>query len=502
MELALLIAALFVLVALNALYVLCEFAIVRVRPSRVAELVADGVPHADTLMVIQKKLDEHLGACQVGITLASVALGIVGQRIAELFQGGEHDLLRYLVAIAVAYVLVTTLHVVIGEMFPKAVAIRAADRMALRTARFLRISRLVFYPALWVFDVMAGIASRVAGLPRSTDVEQHTERELKIILEHFQERGNLSFKRLLFMENVLDFGSLRVKQIMRTRAEIKCLRSRATWDENLQTIRGNRYTRYPLVGDDAHHPIGIIHVKHIVLSQAPDLESFARKPMTTTEDTTLERLLAEMQRRRQHAALVYHDSGVWTGFVTLDDIIEEIVGTTRDEFEDEEPVHLTDALALERVQLDIEGDSLGQAVRAALQRIPADKLPFPGEWIALAVEERERTAPTYMGDGIAIPHARLAKLAAPFAMVLRSARGIPCEGTDERARILFVLLTPADQPRIHQRLLQRIALLFHESAYVGERIRTAGTPEDILEAIRAGEQASHDRPSSQSRIAR
>ena len=497
--------ALVLLVALNAFYVLCEFAIVRVRPSRVAELLAQGVRHADVLSLIQKNLDEYLGVCQVGITLASIALGIVGQRVAELFRGtGEHALARYVAAIIVSYVVVTGAHVVLGEMIPKAVAIRMSDRVALRGALLLRTSRAVFFPALWVFNALAMIVARVVGLPRETDDERHTEQELRIILENFQERGNLSFKRLLFMENVFDFGTLKVKQIMRARGEVRRLRIAAPWEENLDVIRGGRFTRYPLVGDDPDRPVGIVHVKDLILGAArhePDLEALARAPMSTTEDATLEELLGDMQRKRQHAALVFDVAGDWTGFVTLEDVVEEIVGTIRDEFEDEEPVRLADALAVERVQLGVEASSPPEAVRVALARIPREKLPFPGEWIALSVEERERTAGTYVGEGIAIPHARLIGLKAPFAMVLRSTDGIPCAGTTERARVLFVLLTPADQPRIHQRLLQIVALLLTESAYVRERIHSASTAEDLLEAIRAGEQASLDRP-SQSKLPR
>ena len=491
--------ALLALVALNALYTLCEFAIVRVRPSRVAELVAQKARGAATLALVQRNLDEHLGVCQVGITLASIALGIVGQRVAErLGGGGEHAALRYAIAIAASYALVSGAHVVLGEMVPKAVAIRTADRVAVRVAPFLRASRALFWPALWVFNVMAALVSRAIRLPRETDQERHTEQELRIILEHFQERGNLSFKRLLFMENVFDFGSLQVRQIMRPRSEVRRLRADAPWDDNLEVIRGGRFTRYPLIGADPDHPAGIVHVKDLVLGaqeRGPDLEAIARAPMKTRDSATLEELLADMQRRHQHAALVYDAEGTWCGFVTLEDVVEEIVGTIRDEFEDEEPVRLADALAVERVQLGVEAASPEAAVRAALSRIPREKLPFPGEWIALAVEDRERTAGTYMGEGIAIPHARLAGLEAPFAMVLRSVEGIPCAGTTERAHVLFVLLTPAEQPRVHQRLLQIIALLLHESGYVRERIRSASTAADLLEAIRAGEQASLDRPS-------
>jgi CBS domain containing-hemolysin-like protein/mannitol/fructose-specific phosphotransferase system IIA component (Ntr-type) len=495
-------AALVVLVALNAFFVLAEFAIVRVRPSRVTELVAQRVPGSHILRVIQRDLDEHLGVCQVGITLASVALGIVGERGAEIVAGGgNHAFGRYLVAIAVSYFVVAGSHVVLGELVPKSIAIRMADRVALAIAVPLRLFRMLFFPLLWLFNALAVAVSRVIGLPRSTDDERHTEEELRIILDHFQERGQISFRRLLFMENVFDFGLLRVKNVMRTRSEVVVLRAGKPWRVNLDVIRDGRFTRYPLVEPDSETPIGFVHLKDLVVHDTqsePDLERLARPLLTTSEDASLESLLDEMQRKRVHAALVIGGAdGRWTGFVTLEDIIEEIVGTIRDEFEEDVPARLADALAVERIQLDIEADSPVAAVRAALSRIPRDKLPFPGEWISLAVEERERTAGTYMGDGIAIPHARLLGLPAPFVMILRSAKGIACSGTTERAHLLFVILTPAGEPRVHQSLLQTVAMLLHESQYVSERLHTASSAAEVLEVVRAGEQASLDARASE-----
>jgi len=505
-ELLALATGLVVLVGLNAFFVFTEFAIVRVRPSRVTELVAQGVRGSSTLALVQRNLDEHLGVCQVGITLASVALGIVGERAAEILAGGGHHWARYLIAIAISYLVVTGSHVVVGEMLPKTIAIRMADRVALRCVGPLRLFRMAFFPLLWLFTSLALAVSRLVGLPRSTDDERHTEEELRIILDHFQERGHISFRRLLFMENVFDFGLLRVKSVMRPRDEVHVLHAGAPWAENMEIMRGGHFTRYPLVGRDPDRPIGFIHVKDLVYREdgaEPDLEQLARPLLAATEDATLESLLGDMQRKRVHAALVVGAPGAtWTGFVTLEDVIEEIVGTIRDEFEQDVPARLADALAVERIQLDIEANSPVDAVRQALSRIPRDKLPFPGEWISLAVEERERTAGTYMGDGIAIPHARLLGLRAPYVLILRSLKGIPCAGTEERAHLLFVILTPAGEPRVHQTLLQTVAMLLQESHYVNERLRTAATAEEILEVVRAGEQASLDARASEPKLVR
>jgi mannitol/fructose-specific phosphotransferase system IIA component (Ntr-type) len=172
--------------------------------------------------------------------------------------------------------------------------------------------------------------------------------------------------------------------------------------------------------------------------------------------------------------------------------MEELVGTIRDEFEDEEPIRLSDALSPERVQFDVEADSPIAAVRVALKRVPAPALPLPVAQILQAVSARERLVGTYLGHGIGMPHARIAGLSKPFVMVLRSTDGVPFEGTTEKGQLLFLLLTPAGQARVHQRLQGIIATLLHESGFVKERLLTATSAEEVLEVIRTGEQAVLD----------
>ncbi|MBI5477664.1 MAG: DUF21 domain-containing protein [Deltaproteobacteria bacterium] len=496
MELVILGGAVTLLLGLNAFFVLAEFATVKVRPSRVTELAAAGDPRAPLLAGIQHHLDEYLSVCQVGITLASIALGMVGKRATDVILGDSGPAgLRYALAIAVSYVLVSGAHVVLGELVPKSIAIRIADRAALWAAAPLRFFRVLFFPALWLLNTVANLVVRVIGMPRSAPAEQHSEAELRIILAGSQERGELSFRRLLFMENVFDLGELVVRDAMRPRGQVRCLQAGASWEDNLRVIRAARFTGYPLVGDDPERPLGFVHLKDLLIRAgpgAPDLRALARPALTTTEGTPLETLLADMQRRRIHVALVTSVAGRWTGFVTLEDVVEEVVGTIRDEFEDEEPVRLADALTVERIHLGIEAESPVAAVRLALGRMPQASLPLPAAQIVRSVDDRERAAGTYLGHGVAMPHARLAGLSQPFVLIVRSDQGIACRGTAERARLLFVLLTPAGQPRIHQRLQSVIATLLHESEYVAERLQTAATPAEVLEVIRTGEQASLD----------
>ncbi len=488
--------ALILLLATNAFFVLAEFGIVKVRPSRVAELLDEGHPKAQLLTRIQANLDEYLGVCQVGITLASVALGMVGNSAIDVALGeDESELWRRVLAIIVSYVVVSGSHIVLGEQVPKSIAIRVADRVALVCATPLYHCRQVFWPALWVLTHLTQWTLSLFSMRRATDEETHSEEELRIILENSQEHGLLSFRRLLFMENVFDFGELAVRDAMRSRSVVRCVDADLPYEENLALARSTRFTRYPLVTKDQPRPFGLVHLKDLVLRTSdttPDLRALIRPILTTTESTPLESLLAEMQRRRIHAAIVNSSEGEWTGFITLEDIVEEIVGTINDEFDDEEPVRLADTLCADQIFLDMNKPTPMAAVRSALRQLPAGILPLPAEQLADAIEHREQLVGTYVGHGIAMPHARITGLLRPLVMILRSTEGIPCSGTSELAHLLFVLLTPAGQPRVHLRLQSTIAGILHESEFVKDRLMTADTREEVLEAIRTGEQAALD----------
>jgi CBS domain containing-hemolysin-like protein len=484
------------LLALNAFFVLAEFAIVKVRPSRMTQLAADGNKRAVLVGQIQAHLDEYLSVCQVGITLASVALGMVGERTAEILMGGDHgNTARYVLAMGVSYLAVSGSHILLGELVPKSIAIRISDLAALWSALPLRLFHILFFPALWLLTRLANGILRLLHLGPSVGGEHHSEEELRIILEQSQERGVMSFRRLLFMENVFDLGDLTVRDAMRQRAQVRTLDARQPWALNLQVIQTSHFTRYPLITTDPEQPTGFVHVKDLVIHsdpKAPALQALARPLLATTQTTLLETLFAEMQRRRIHMALVADDHGKWTGLITLEDVIEELVGTIRDEFEDEEPVSLGDALTVDRIQFGVEATSMLDAVRVALARMSPAALPLQATQILHPSTPRERLVGTYLGQGIGMPHARVSGLSKPLVMILRSTRGVRCDGTSERAHLLFVLLTPAGQPRVHQRLQALIARLLHERDYVKERLLTATSAEEVLEVIRTGEQAALD----------
>ena len=508
------------LVALNAFFVLAEFGAVKVRSSKIEEMINQGNARAMLLKHINENLDEYLSVCQVGITLASISLGFVTGPLAQLLllpplhalfaawpsmdsvltalHLGSAERWATGIAAVVTVILVSSVHVLFGEQIPKLVGIRHAQRAATLTAVPLRISRGIFLLPLLLLNGASQAILRLVGLGAAPE-EHHSEDELRIILDRSQSTGVMSFRRLLFMENIFELGELKVADAMRRRAGVRFLNVFAPYDLNLEVMRTYlyRFSRFPLLeAEDAPRPIGMVHVKDLLLRAdlpEPDLRALARPFHTTTESTPLEHLLAEMQRRRAHVAIVLDAGGRWTGFISMEDIIEEIIGTVADEFETDAPVALGDVLTPERILLGVEATSLAQAIRQAVVRLPVSDFGIEHERVIQAVLERERIAGTYLGQGLALPHARIPGLARPMLLVLRSTLGIPVEGTTERAVLLFVLLTPAGMARVHQICLQaRIAGILENSEYVQDRLREAATPQEMLDVIRTGEQAALD----------
>jgi len=489
------------LLLMNAFYVLSEFAIVKIRASQIEELVDSGRRGARLVQHIHVNLDEYLSVCQVGITFASVALGFVGEkmsaeRLTPLFHRFGGPVLAHTISTTAAVIVVSFVHILVGEQVPKLIAIRKVRHAALFTARPLRWSYAAFFIPLWFLTACSKAVLRLIGIGDLPRHEQVSEDELRIILERSQSGGLMSFRRLLFMENIFDLGELKVKDAMRPRQAVQCLRIGMTWHEVEEAVRQWKFSRFPLIGDNIEQPLGYVHVKQLIPSDRPrdtvaDLAPLARPLLEVDESTPLEQLLADMQHRHCHLAVV-RSSGRWIGLITMEDIIEEIIGTVTDEFEADPPASLADVLSVSRIALNIEAFSIVDAVRQAIARTPATELPAPADSLVRAIAERERLASTYLGHGLAMPHARLPDLAGPVLFIIRSERGIPVEASAEKARLIFVLVTPAGQPRVHQKLQVRIAELMQESDYVKDRLFSASTPAEMLEIIRTGEQASID----------
>lgn len=491
-----------ILIFLNAFFVLAEFAVVKARPTQMEALAVKGNRRAKLVEKIQTHLDEYLSVCQVGITFASIGLGFVGEpAFARLLEPLVHmvglsglgaQVTAHGVAIALAYLVVSFLHIVLGELVPKSIAIRKTEGAALLTAFPMLVFRYVFIVPIWALNSTVNGILRLFRLPPTVRPGSPGEDELRIILDQSQSSGMMSFRRLLHLENVLDMGTLTVRNAMRARRLVRCLSVTQTQEEVDRVIADNRYSRYPLLGDNPDRPIGYIHIKDLFLAEragkpTDDLKAFVRPCLLVREQDSLEQRLSEMQRKACHMALVFAADESWSGIITLEDAVEEVIGTIEEEYPTETPIRLSDLLTPDRTLLDVEGDSILSAARHALDRIQTTGLPVSKEAIMLSVAERERLGSSYVGRRLAIPHARLKRLSDPMVIVARLKAPIPAPVPGEDINLLFLLLTPADTPRIHQILLSHIAGIF-ESDYLEDRLETAATPAILHSVIVTAEQ--------------
>ena len=391
----LLLAAL--LVFLNAFFVAAEFAIIKVRSTRVEELVREGVRGSVAAQSAIQNLDAYLSATQLGITLASLGLGWIGEpAFASLISpllgavGIWSENAVHNVALTIAFALITFLHIVLGELAPKSIAIRRPEEISLLVSPPLRLFYRIFYPALWFLNASSNFFLRMLRIaPASESERAHSEEELRVLLTESHRIGTLSASKRTLLENVFDYTRHSAKHIMVPRADIVYLSLRWPLAQNLETIRQSQHTRYPLCNDDIDHVVGMIHAKDLFqpvegLHDATDLLGLKRDILFVPESRPLELLQRDFQQRRVHMAVVVDEYGGTSGLVTLEDILEEIVGEIQDEFDTEAPRmettpegHLVDGLVLleeiaARLNIAVpehESATLGGFVIARLGRI-------------------------------------------------------------------------------------------------------------------------------------
>ncbi len=483
------------LLLLNAFFVVAEFAAVRVRGTQIAALGEKSV-QAKFIAHIHSHLDEYLSICQLGITFTSVGLGFVGEpAIADLLQPLlGHPAAAHAAAITISYILVSVLHIVLGEQVPKIVAISHPLGAAKLVAWPMRVAHKIFYLPLMLLNGTVRLILWPFGIRSVPEDAAHSEAEVRLILEKSQQEGIMPFRRLLLLENVFDFGGVRVRDEMRGMDQITALYADRPWEENRDKIVATSHTRFPLLEGNPPRPLGIIHIKALVRGDTPwpnptDLKAIAHKTYLTTPDMPLEQLLTELRRRRIHMALVQDAQGQLCGLITMEDILEQLVGSIEDEFEKEAPIRLGDVLKENRVLLDLRSATAMAAIEEVINRCPKEDLPLPAPQIIEAVLTRERSLPTYLGEGLGVPHARLDTLKSPVLFFARSNEGVVFDPAkpEEKANVLFLLLTPTSIPRLQIRLLARIANL-RESVYVWDRLLAAESPAEALEAIRSGDE--------------
>lgn len=349
-----------ILIFLTAFFVAVEFAVVRLRSSRVDQMIAEGRKNATAVKKVIDNLDGYLSACQLGITITALGLGWLGEPTMEKIL---HPMFEYLnvseqvagpVSVIIAFALITYLHVVVGELAPKTFAIRKAEGIALITAKPIIWFSKLMYPFIWALNGSANQLVRMFGVkPASEHEEAHSEEELRIILSESLESGKINQAEFGYVNRIFAFDNLMAKDIMVPRTDMVCLYTGKTRQENLEIIKEQQYTRFPVVKDSKDNVIGIMNTKQFFLAYEdnPDLDisTLMQPVMAVPEFIHVNTLLKRLQKDGTNMAILIDEYGGTSGLVTIEDILEQIVGEIRDEFDTEEeedvkvwsPGHLT-----------------------------------------------------------------------------------------------------------------------------------------------------------------
>jgi CBS domain containing-hemolysin-like protein len=334
-----------VLVLLNGFFVAAEFALVKVRPTQIEPYAEQGLRRGKVARHMIHHLDAYLSATQLGITLASLALGWVGEPafarvVAPLVRPFSSDpAVLHSAALTVSFLVITILHIVLGELAPKSIAISKAESAALLVALPLFVFYKMTYPAIWLLNHTANTLLRLFGIsPINESETAHDEEELRLLLASSR-ASRMSLQKRELLDNVFELSHRVARQIMLPRQDVVYLSTTRPVAENLRIARRSGHTRFPLCESDLDHVIGVVHIKDIFRRERPitSLQEVAREIAFVPETLELDRLLKRMRTERFHLAAVIDEYGGVSGIVTLEEVIEEIVGQIQDEFDVENP---------------------------------------------------------------------------------------------------------------------------------------------------------------------
>jgi len=388
------------LVLLNGFFVAAEFALVKVRATRIDALVATGNRRARVTRHILDHLDHYLSACQLGITIASLILGWLAEpAIAQLLLAGIDAMgleitvssaVTHGIALAVALTIVTVLHMTVGEQAPKLWAIHRPESTALAIAYPLRLFSAVFRPFIWFINAVSNAILRAAGLRAGGHGEVLDAEEIKQVLASSAAAGKLSARQLEFAANVLDLVHIETRHILVPRVDVALLTTQKPFADNVRTVVESGHSRLPLCETGLDSVQGIVHAKDLLATfnhgSEPDIENIAHPAVFVAETTPLLRLIPLMQQQRSHCVVVVDEHGAASGLAFLEDALEHVVGTIRDEFDEEAPKIRQDSdgsftmpgrtplpEAADRLgitSLDDDADTIGGYIVARLGRLP------------------------------------------------------------------------------------------------------------------------------------
>ena len=491
----LLIAAL--LIVLNAVFVVVEFALVKVRYTRLEELAAKGLKSAKLAKKQVRHIDAYLSSIQLGITMASLGLGWVGEpAMAALLKPFFHWLAlplspdaMHTVSFVIAFALITGVHVVIGEQAPKYLAILMPEKITLISAFPLEIFYKITYIPMLVINRSANFFLGLFRIKPGESEALHSDEELRMILGQSQEHGKLSLGRLMMFEHLFDFGKTKVKEVMTPRGTISFINLAAPPEEALKLIKERRLSRYPLVAADGT-TAGYVHFKDLygcLLNpcppSGPDFHALKRPITDISEDISVERALREFQQKRIQLAMVKNAKGETTGLLTMEDIVEELTGEIRDEFDQPPKLLLSTLLQQEACRLELAETGRFEAIEEVLTALHKASPTFDRDEALKAIIKRETNFSTALGHQTAFPHARLASLTKPLLAVGKSRDGIYFPSPDSQpVKIIFLILTPFNEPILQLSILSQLSGLISNPT-LRKRLLSAKTPENLLDII-------------------
>ena len=409
------ILAAFLLVILNGFFVAAEFALVKLRHTQAVGLAERIGWRGRILLGVHEHLDAYLSACQLGITLSSLGLGWIGEpAFASLLEpvfehfGGLEPETVHIISFIFAFTIISYLHIVLGELAPKSLAIRRPERMSVWTATPLYVFYWAMYPAIWLLNASANWMLKVFGLDATSSHEHHYSRdELKLIL-HANRAIRDSSETFAMMSHALDLPELVAGDLLRTRDQLGALHDGQDQQEVLKEIRKSQFSRYPWFDAGFEHVRGILHVKDLLLAMAEkgtigDMTTLLRPAIVVPLDTPVLEMLRRFRTGRTQFALVTEDSGRVVGFFTLFDVVQIVVGDIEDEHRST-PGHATQrapdgsftipgSLPIYRLErlldLDIESpdevNSVGGLIVHRLERLPAEGETLDFEGFSLTV---------------------------------------------------------------------------------------------------------------------
>ncbi|EQB37367.1 MULTISPECIES: hemolysin family protein [Virgibacillus] len=334
-----------ILILLTAFFVATEFAIVKVRATRIDHLIAEGNKQAVYAKKLIDNLDAYLSACQLGITVTALGLGWLGEPTVErllhpIFDRlGLTETVSSILSFGIAFVLITYLHVVLGELAPKTIAIQKAETVTLYLARPLMLFHKLMYPFIWLLNGSARLFIQLFGFRPVKEHEMaHSEEELRLILSESYKSGEINQSEMTYVTNIFEFDERIAKEIMTPRTEMICFFKEDSYEDNIRVVQEGQFTRYPVADEEKDHIVGLVNIKELFTNymdkaNPQSIDTFIRPIIHVAESTPIRQVLLKMQKERIHMAIVNDEYGGTAGLLTVEDILEEIVGDIRDEFD-------------------------------------------------------------------------------------------------------------------------------------------------------------------------